>query len=185
MKQVQLIETGIIIIILILSYQFIDSLIQLIITLFFQLSSGMPGQNNLIKLVLIFPFVLYLSVIYLLIRYKNPLIRLLTAKEKDEHSLAINFSGRQLLQTTIVILCFVTLINEMPVAISILIESLKTESTYNEVGGDRLIYDPILTSSFLSPVIKVLLAILILSLSKYISKLLSNNADTPENLRKD
>jgi hypothetical protein len=158
---------------------------EVIITLFFQLSSVMPGQDNSIKLVLIFPVVLYLSVIYLLIRYKNLLIHLLTAKEKDEHSLAINFSGRQLLQTTIVVLCFVTLINEMPVAISILIESLKTESTYNEVGGDRSIFDPILTASFLLPVIKVLFVILILLLSKYISRLLSDKADTPESLRKD
>ena len=179
MKKVQLIEIGIIAIILVLSYKFIGSLMELIISLFFQLSNRMPGQDNSIILVLIFPFVLYLSVIYLLIKYKNPLIRLLSGKEKDENSLPINLSGRQLLHTTIVVLCFVTLINELPVVISILIESLNTESTYNEAGGDQLIYDPILSASFLSPIIKALLAILILLFSKKISNLLSSKVDKP------
>lgn len=179
MKRGQVLEIGIIVIILVLSYQFISSLMELIIMLFFQLSNAIPGQNNSIILLLVFPPVLYLSVIYLLVKYKKPLARLLSGKENEESSLPISFSDRQLLHTTIVVLCFVTLINEMPVVISILIESFEAESTYSEAGGDQLIYDPIMSASFLSPIIKALLAILILLLSKKISNLLSSKVDKP------
>ena len=150
---------------------------ELLTTLFFQLSNVLPLNDYIILLQLIFPFVLYFSAIYLLIKYKKPLVRLLSGKEKDESPLPISFSGRQLLHTTIVVLCFVTLINEIPVVISILTESFKTETTYSEAGGDQLIYDPILSAAFLSPIIKALLAILILLLSKKISNLLSSKAD--------
>jgi len=155
---------------------------ELLLGLFFQISLKMPGSGSSYILSLLFTFVIFFSAIYLLVVYKKAIVRLLAGKEKDESPLPIDFSGRQLLHVTIVVLCLVTLIGEIPVAVSILIETLKTNPAYSDTEND--FYDPIMSASFLSPIIKTLFAVLVLLLSKKISNFLNSKMDKPESLIK-
>jgi hypothetical protein len=181
MKRVQLIETGIIAVVLVLLYQFTISFIALIAGIFFLVYNHMPGTGSSITFDLIFPIVLYLCSIYLLIMYKKPLARLLNGKEADETHLPINFSSRQLLHTAIIIICLITFITEISVIIYWLIESFIKKPTTDKTENDFTIDQRIQSTNVYVAIIKSILTVVFALLAKKISNFWSNKQDNPAN----
>jgi hypothetical protein len=181
MKRAQLIETGIVVIILVLLYEFIHSLMDLITGLFFLTSNQMPVPMNNIILNLVFPVVLYLFSVYLLAKYKKPLAQFINGKENDETSLVINFSGQQLLHIAIVIITLLVLFNEIPAVISSFIEKFITKSGNAQSINGFAIDNTIRSTALYLSLGKVLFSLLILILSKKIASIWKFENDNSPN----
>jgi hypothetical protein len=181
MKRVQLIETGIVVIILVFFYQFIHSLMELISGLFFMTSEKMPVPMNNFIFNIVFPVVLYLFAVYLLTMYKKPLARLINGKENDETSLIINFSGQQLLHIAIVIIALLVLLNEIPTVIAFFIERFRNKSGNDQSINDFEINNTISSMAIYLSLSKTLFSLLILLLSKKIAGIWNFETDNPEN----
>jgi hypothetical protein len=169
MKRTQLAETGIVIIILVLLYQFLISLMQLITSLLLYTASDIPGDKDFLLFGFVFPLVMYLLVVYLLIMYKKPLARLIAGKDNTDASVGINISGNWLLQITLIIICIIVLISELPGIISYLLKGMSWKKGNDDNMNGLMITDSIESAAFWPAVIKSGLVLLVLLFSKKIA----------------
>lgn len=159
-------EAGIVAIILVLFYQFIIALMELLTGLLVYMSVKVPVDGGFITFSIIFPVVLYLYVIYLLIRYRKQLARLIAGKEAEGESFSLNLSGTWLLHVAIITVCLITVLSEIPVIISYLVNGRS-----NEAGSENgmIIQQTMESTVFRLAVIKAAFALVILLLSKRIA----------------
>lgn len=170
MKRLQLIETGIIAIVLILLYQLVVSLFNIVSSLIISASfpgGGLPVTSFLIGSV--FPVVLYLSSIYLLSVYRKPLARKLNGKEPEEAAGKLVVASAHLFHAVLFILCFITLINELPVILELVVRYFTVKQTYDVPEEEVLIRNYVDDSAFWVSCIKVVVVIIILLFSKKIA----------------
>ena len=166
MKRTQYAEAGIVAIILVLFYQLIISLMGLLTGLLVYMSAQVPVDGGFITFSIIFPFVLCLSVIYLLIIYRKQLARLIAGKDAEGESFSLNLSGNWLLHIAIITVCLITLLSEIPDIISYLINSTSNKA---DSENGMIIQQTMGSTAFRLSVIKALFALLILLLSKKIA----------------
>ena len=172
MNRTQLTETGITVVILVLIYQFIVSLIQLVYNLFLRSLVNVPDASSII-LGMIFPVAMYLAMIYLLAMCKKPIARWINRKDTAEQTEIITISVALVIHISLIILCFITLINELPTVIYWTIMLLSPKETYvsdEEYSFSGDIYTaPEMDYFFWQPILKTVFALLLLIFSKRIA----------------
>ena len=128
---------------------------------------------------LILPLVLYLGAIYILVMSRKSLARVLNGRKDEETVLTLNFSGRQLLHTAIIVICLVVFLNELPSIISRLTGNWGSENYSDGTENGYMINRKILDSEFYASIFRVVLTIIFAFLAKSISTLWSNKQENP------
>ncbi len=132
MSRNQLIQIGIIAVALIAGYKFIESILATIITIVFQYNSGLDGSLNFLFQYLLFTLIYFLA-FFLLIRYREPIADYIDRQGSQgrlESFEKINLQIKEpgLFFVILIILCLVTLIEEIPVLIMYIFKYFKKES---------------------------------------------------------
>lgn len=169
MKRSQLTETGIIAIVLVLLYHFVGAIFTLLTSFLFFSSNNFSGAGRFSILGMIFPVVLYLSAIYLLVRYKKSLARWINRNEPEETGGTLFISPNHLLHIVLIVICFITLVNELPDIIYLLIEAFTIKESYDVPDNAIIMKDNYGLTLFWGSIIRIVLALIILLFSKKIS----------------
>jgi hypothetical protein len=178
MKRVQLVEMGILVVALVLLYQFIIAFIALVAGILFISSNQMDYIGSSFFINYAIPLLLYFCAVYLLVSYKRPLARLLNGKANKETEVPVSFSGRELLHAANIGICIIVFLDEIPQIISSLTGNWGSE---NYLGENGLEIDRGLRGAQLySSIIRVILTIIFAFLAKAISNLWINKKDNPD-----
>jgi hypothetical protein len=179
MKRVQLIEMGILVLALVLLYQFIIAFIAFIVGFFFMMSTNIGREVFTFELII--PLLLYFCAIYLLVATRKSLARVLNGRKDEDTFVAISLSGRQLLHTAIIVICVIVLLNELPPIISEYIGN-KGSHYYRDGSENGLEIEQRMTDSYhISSIIRVVLTIVFAFLARWISNIWSNKQVNPAN----
>ena len=165
MNRNQLTQTGITVVIVVLFYQFILSIIRLVYTL---LLSSLNQTTGSIIIGMLLPVILYLAAIYLLAMYRKPIARWINRKEVVEQTQIITISSTSVLHISLIILCFITIINEVPAVIYWTVEILRHQEAYTGLD-DGFIDEPEADYYYWEPIMKIVFALLVLIFSKRIA----------------
>ena len=131
MKRVQLVEAGIIVVVLVLFYQFIISLCMTFVNIT-AMARFAGEEKSALRMMVFFPSLLLLCGTYLLLRFKSPLARLINGNKNDEVVIPFQFSARSLLHIAIITVSVVFLFHEVADLVDLLIRVLRTNTVNDE-----------------------------------------------------
>lgn len=112
MKKLQLVELGIITVVLIVGYKMITSLMSLVTTLLFGLTSGVNENIGFLILPMVLFFAFYTITFFTLALNINPLARFLCRQPDDSFGFTLNKTA--ILHVIIIAICIGSFLNTIP-----------------------------------------------------------------------